>query len=136
VAAIDSLSQRTNRSMTYKPRYSVPEIVRMHGEGLTHREIGRRAGISSSRVGQLICKSTKTAGLEERARSLREELRSSNDCARKLPFEDVLCLLDLSGIARNRLRKWCVWEGIKDHLRDEGGFYPYILNGRGAALLG
>ena len=188
--------------MTYRPVYNVPEIVRLHSEGMTQREIGRRVGISGSRVGQLVRASEKRARQEERASTIREELRTSNELTRKWPVEDVLGLLDLSGKARERLRKWCEWadiaelslldlldmllpvvehpkshydlmpaykvrglgqkiyaeliravtaldrgdaceaewearkKNLKAHLRDEGGFYPYILDGRGAALLG
>ena len=187
--------------MTYKPPYSVPEILKMRGEGMTLRQIGLRVGVSASRVGQLIQASGKSARLAARASVIREELRTANDGSRKVPVEDVLCLLDLSGKARDRLRKWCEWEAItelslfdlmdmllpvvehprglydlmpaykvhglgqkiyaelikavtaldcgdacqtewtvrkerlKDYLRGQGGFYPYILHGRAAALL-
>ena len=173
----------------------------MRGEGMTLRQIGLRVGVSASRVGQLIQASEKSARLAARARAIREELRTANDCSRKVPVEDVLCLLDLSGKARDRLRKWCEWESItelslfdlmdmllpvvehpsghydlmpaykvhglgqkiyaelikavsaldcgdacqtewaarkqrlKDYLRGQGGFYPYILHGQVAALL-
>ncbi len=188
--------------MTYRPAYNVPEILEMSANGMTQREIGRRVGISGSRVGQLIQASQQRARRDQRAFAIRSELRVSSDMSRKLSVEDVLCLLDLSGKARDRLKKWCEWEAItelslldlmdmllpvvehpgdhydlmpayrvhglgqiiyaelikavtaidcgeicgaewaarkkrlKDYLRDQGGYYPYILHGRVAALIG
>jgi len=187
--------------MTHSPAYSVPEILKLRQEGMTQREIGRRVGISGARVGQLIREAEERVPLDARASTLRGELCASNDLNRKLPVEDVLYLLDLSGKARSRLRKWCDWEDItelslldlmdmllpvverpkshydlmpayrvhglgqkiyaelikavtaldcgaaceaewetrrknlKTHLRNEGGLYPYVLHGRGAALV-
>lgn len=100
--------------MTYKPPYKVPEVVQMRQEGLTYRQIGKHFGISSSRVGHVIKAADNRAREAARAETLRLELRASGGLTKKIPFDDLLCLLDLSARGKDQLQKWCNCEGIAE----------------------
>lgn len=98
--------------MTYTPTYKVSEVVQMRREGLTYRQIGQHFRISSSHVGHIIKAADIRTRDAARAEALRQELRISDDCSKKMSVEDVLYLLDLSGRAKDQLQKWCECEGI------------------------
>ena len=187
--------------MTYKPPYAIPEIMKMLADGQTQSQIARHFGISRSRVGQIVKGERQRMALDERAQSLRQQIRASNDLDKKLPIDDLFCLLCLPRRAETLLMAYFNRQGItefslqdmmdflipaiespknhynlmpaykvkmlgqilyatmikgmshvdcgeafrgewtarkrrlRDYLASTGGFYPYIMNGKGAVLL-
>ena len=105
--------------MSYTPPYTVPEVMRLRSEGLTHREIARRFGISPSRVGQLIKAEKERQQSAERSRVIRSEIEASGDLDRKLSLPDFFCVLDLPPRAEAVLRSHFERKGIETFsLRD------------------
>jgi hypothetical protein len=100
--------------MTHKPGYSVPEILRMHAEGVTNRSIAECSSISPARVGQLIKESERRAQQAERSRAIRTQIRDAGDFSRKMPVENLLCALNVSSRAEGLLRREFVWDEIKE----------------------
>jgi hypothetical protein len=92
------------RYKPYQPPYTIPEVLQMRAEGKTYSEIGNHFGISRPRVGQLINREKQRQQSAERRKVILNGIRGSNDIDRKLPLEDMFCVLSLSRRAGTCLR--------------------------------
>jgi hypothetical protein len=101
------------RHEPYKPPYTVPEVLRLRTEGRTYRQIARHFGISGSRVGQIIERERQRAFSAERSAAIRAGIRAGNDIARKLPIDDLLCVLSLPKRAESVLKECLQRIGIE-----------------------
>ena len=105
------------RYKPYKPRYTVPEILRMKAEGRTHSQIANHFRISTSRVGQLIKAEKERIESAAKAERLRQQIRASvdlSDLDRKLPVDDLFCLLQLPPIVCERFKRSYQWQDIRE----------------------
>ena len=104
---------------TYKPRHTVPEILRLKSEGLTNTQIAERFRICDSTVSQIVRKEAKRVLSVERSNALRSEIKSGNDIDRRLGIDDLLCVLNLTQLGQAVLRRHFDGQGIRDFsLRD------------------
>jgi hypothetical protein len=116
--------------MTYRSRYTIPEILWLKAEGLTQSQIADQFGISTSRVGQLIKQEQQRLVSAERSAAIRHEIAASNDLGKKLPLADLFCILNLSNRAEAVLRKHLAHQGVTEFsLRDMMDFLIPIVDG-------
>ena len=111
------LLQPGRRNVTYKPPYSIPEVLRLKSEGQTHCEIANRFGISSSRVGQIIRQERERVESAKRAECLRRQIRASHDLSdldRKLTVDDLFCLLELPPMVCRRFKRSFQWGDVRE----------------------
>jgi hypothetical protein len=195
--------------MAYQPPYAIHEILRLKSEGQTHSQIGQHFGRSGSLIGHILKVERLRALSAERSQAIRTEIRASNDIGRRLPMDDLFCVLNpiprVEAILRRHFKRQGIealslldmmdflipvvedakgsracpdyeeylrympayrvknlgqilyaamikamsavdcgeafrveWTArkkrLRDHLIGRGGFYPYILNGKNAAL--
>jgi hypothetical protein len=114
----------------YKPQYTVLEILQMRSEGKTNQQIAERFGISSSRVQQIIAREKRKASSAQRSAVLRRDICARNDNARKLPVEDLLCILNLPPRAETVLRRHFREQGTNEFsLRDMMDFLIPLVGG-------
>lgn len=99
--------------MTYKPPYTIPEVLRLKTEGQTHSQIADHFGISSSRVGQIIKREGQQAVSAERSAAIRNEIRASNDIGKALSLDDLFCVLNLPSRPRSILMAHFNRQGIR-----------------------
>ena len=102
--------------MKRRPRYTVPEILQMRADGKRNQEIAERFNISAARVGQIIRKEEEQVLEVERSESRRRRIRASNDLNdlnKKLPVDDIFCLLELPQVVVNRFNDHFRWTGIQ-----------------------
>ena len=105
--------------MTYKPSYTIPDILQMRSEGKTYSEIGHHFRISRSRVGHIIQHERQRAKLAQRSAAIHARMRAVNDLDRKWPVEDLFCVLDLPPRADTVLRSHFEKQGVTEcSLRD------------------
>lgn len=114
--------------MTYKPPYTIPEILQMRLEGKAYSEIALRFGISRSRVGQIVKRERQRTEVAERSVVIRNEMRGTKDVGRKLSIDDLFCVLNLPGRPRAVLRAHFNRQGITEFsLRDMMDFLIPIV---------
>jgi hypothetical protein len=88
----------------YKPPYTVAEILRLRSEGKANSQIAQRFGVSRSRIQQIIAHEQRRTFSAQRSVAIRQELAACNGIDRKLPIDDLFCVLNLPPRAETVLR--------------------------------
>jgi len=79
--------------------------MRLKAAGLAHSQIAKHFGISAARIGQLIKAEQERVASSATVARLRQQIRAGldlSDLDRKLPVDDLFCLLELPPIVTKR----------------------------------